>query len=162
MFVRQIGSWWVFLGVFSFAVVCSGQEPTPPRDAVLTSLSDRVSLFFEGLSGGQTSEAFGELLVESNLAEREDDVKQLVAQTTQLATKYGRYRGAEQIGSRRVGQDLVLLRYLGKYEQCPVVWTFAFYRPPPPADAAPAEPVAWRVVSVQFHTDWERLWERSP
>lgn len=141
------------------STVCLGQEAGAPRDAVLTSLGDRVSLFFESLARDQTSEAFGELLVASTLAGREDDLKQLVAQTAELAAKYGRYRGAEQIGARRVGQDLVLLRYLSKYEQCPVVWTFVFYRPPPIPGTTPPEPDPWRIVSVQFHTEWERLWD---
>ena len=152
----------VFLGAALAASVCGGQDAGGSRDAVLTSLGDRVSLFFESLSRDQTPDAFGELLTGSTLADREDDVKRLIAQTAQLAAKYGRYRGAEQIGARRVGQDLVLLRYLGKYDQCPVVWTFVFYRPPPPAGATAAEPEAWRVISVQFHKEWERLWERSP
>jgi len=141
------------------AAACCAQEPSAPRDPVLTSLADRVSLFFESLSREQTPEAFRELLTGSALVEREDAMKQLVAQTAQLATKYGRYRGAEQIGAQQVGQDLILLKYLGKYEQCPVVWTFVFYRPPPLAGTSPAEPEAWRVVSVLFHTEWERLWQ---
>ncbi|MDY0167508.1 MAG: hypothetical protein RBS80_13255 [Thermoguttaceae bacterium] len=152
----------VLLGAVCVSAVCLGQEAGAPRDAVLTSLGDRVSLFFESLARDQASEAFGELLVASTLAEREDDLKQLVAQTAELAAKYGRYRGAEQIGARRVGQDLVLLRYLGKYEQCPVVWTFVFYRPPPIPGTTPPEPDPWRVVSLQFHTEWERLWDRLP
>ncbi len=152
----------VFLGAASVASVCGGQDAGGSRDAVLTSLGDRVSLFFESLSRDQTRDAFGELLTGSPLADREDDVEQLVAQTAQLATKYGRYRGAEQIGVRRVGQDVVLLRYLGKYEQCPVVWTFVFYRPPPPAGTTAPEPEAWRIVSVQFHIEWEQLWEPAP
>ncbi len=162
MFVRNTSFQSMLFFAFALAAAGAAQETSPPRDTVLTSLGDRASLFFEGLSRNQTAEAFRELLAGSALADREDAVKQLVAQTAQLAAKYGRYRGAEQIGSRRVGQDLVLLRYLGKYDQSPVVWTFAFYRPPPLAGAAPADPEPWRVVSVQFHTDLERLWERSP
>lgn len=151
----------VFLGIAFLATVSFGQETGAPRDPVLTSLGDRVSLFFESFSLEKTPEAFQELLAGSALLGREDDLRQLVAQTAQLPTKYGRYRGTEQIGARRVGQDLVLLRYLGKHDQCPVVWTFVFYRPPPPAGTTPAEPEAWRIVSIDFHTEWERLWERS-
>ena len=152
----------VFLGIAFLAAVSFGQETGTPRDPILTSLGDRVSLFFESLSLEKSPEAFQELLAGSALLNREDDLRQLVAQTAQLPTKYGRYRGAEQIGARRVGQDLVLLRYLGKHDQCPVVWTFVFYRPPPPAGKTPAEPEAWRIVSIDFHTEWERLWERPP
>ena len=138
-----------------------GQENGAPRDALLTSLSDRVSLFFEGLGREQTPEAFRELLVDSSLLGQEEALRQLVAQAAQLPTKYGRYRGAEQVGAQSVGQDLVLLRYLGKHDQCPVVWTFVFYRPPPLAGATPAEPEKWRIVSIRFHTEWEQLWDAA-
>lgn len=154
----------VFLGIMLLATVSFGQEAGAPRDPVLTSLGDRASLFFESLSLEKSPEAFQELLAGSALLKREDDLRQLVAQTAQLPTKYGRYRGAEQIGARRAGQDLVLLRYLAKHDQCPVVWSFVFYRPPQPAGTTPAgttpaEPEAWRIVSIDFHTEWERLWD---
>ena len=152
----------VWMGTASVSSVGFSQEANAARDTVLTTLGDRVSLFFESLGQDQASEAFDELLVASTLADREDELKALIAQTENLAARYGRYRGAEQIGARRVGQDLVLLRYLGKYERYPVVWTFVFYRPPPLPGTTPAEPEAWRVVSMQFHSEWERLWERSP
>ncbi len=162
MFSRSATFWLACLTVALMIVPVHSQEPGIPRDAILTSLGDRVSLFFESVSSGQTSEAFRELLAGSALVEQEDALKQLVEQTAQLATKHGRYRGAEQIGARRIGQDVVLLRYLGKYDQCPVIWSFVYYRPPAPVGATAAEPEPWRIVSVQFHTEWERLWDRSP
>lgn len=158
---RWAGLWCLLVSIATASVssACFGQEANASRDTTLTTLGDRVSLFFESLGRDQASEAFGELLVASTLADREDDLKAVIAQTENLATKYGPYRGAEQIGARRVGQDLVLLRYLSKYEQCPVVWTFVFYRPPPLAGTTPAEPETWRVVSMEFHSEWERLWD---
>ncbi|OHB66091.1 MAG: hypothetical protein A2V70_06890 [Planctomycetes bacterium RBG_13_63_9] len=125
-------------------------------DPVLTALGDKIRTFLEGVSLTEAQSAYQELLAGSQLLKQEKALKALVDKTKELQTKYGRYRGFEQIGARRVGKDLVLFRYLYKCENFPVVWYFTFYRTPGPAEA-PAESSNWRVIAVRFDTDLERL-----
>jgi hypothetical protein len=90
------------------------------------------------------------------LAKQDKALKQLTDKTKQLQTEYGRYRGYEQIAAKRIGEDLVLLRYLYKCEHFPVVWYFTFYR-----TSTPGEPLRgsgdWRVITVRFDTKLELL-----
>ena len=117
------------------ARMSAGQEVPKEKDPVLTLLDGRVSQFLDGVSVGQTQNAFKELLADSQLAKQADAVKDLVARTNELETKYGKCQAFEQISAKRVGNDLVLMRYLYKCENFPVVWYFAFYHTPSPSGA---------------------------
>jgi len=134
----------------------TAQEAATSTDQVLVALGARVSTFLEGVSMGQAETAYGELLADSQLRTQEDAVKTLVTKTNELEQKYGRYRAFERIAQKRVGNDLVLLKYLYKCENFPVVWYFTFYRTPTPGET-PAEDAAWRVVIVRFDTELELL-----
>lgn len=123
---------------------------------VIDSLDARVRPFLEGVSGGETQQAFDTLLRGSpRMLTQKGALKTLIEQTNQLQSKFGRYRSFEKIDARWIGKDLVVMRYLYKCDDFPVIWHFAFYRPPPPADA-PAGGNAWRVIIVRFDTDLEK------
>ena len=84
----------------------------------------------------------------------------MVENTGRLEKHYGRYQGFEQIAAKRIGNDLVLLKYLYKCENLPVVWYFAFYRTPASATTtttAAAKDGTWRIVMVRFDTKLEAL-----
>jgi len=130
------------------------QEPAEATDPVLVALDGRITTFLEGVSMGQTQNAYQELLADSQLAKQDQALKDLVAQTVELHAKYGEYRGFEQIAAKRVGQDLVLLKYLYKCEHFPVVWYITFYRAPA---KSPPETADWRVIIVRFDTELELL-----
>jgi hypothetical protein len=142
--------------LFLFAVRAPAQEAAKEKDPVLTALEARISQFLEGVSLGQTQAAFQELLAGSPLLKKTDALKELIAKTGELESKYGKYRAFEEISARRVGEDLVLLTYLYKCENFPVVWHFCFYRTPTPGET-PAKTGAWNVVTVRFDTDLEAL-----
>ncbi len=122
-------------------------------DPVLTSLSTRVERFFANLTGtGADAEmkALDELLAEGPLA-GSDEIKALAEQVQKLDGRFGAYVSSEQIEAKRVGTDLVLMRYLYKAEKYPVAWYFTFYRPPV------GEANKWVAVSVRFDTRHEAL-----
>jgi hypothetical protein len=122
-------------------------------DPVLTSLSTRVDHFFTNLTGsGADAEmkALDELLAEGPLA-GSDEIKALAEQVQRLDGRFGAYVSSEQIEAKRVGTDLVLMRFLYKAEKYPVVWYFTFYRPPV------GEANKWVAVSVRFDTRHEAL-----
>ncbi|HUT12649.1 MAG TPA: hypothetical protein VMY42_19290 [Thermoguttaceae bacterium] len=136
------------------ARTAAAQDPAETTDPVLVALDGRIKSFLEGVSLGQTQNAYQELLADSQLAKQDQALKDLVTQTIELHAKYGEYRGFEQIAARRVGQDLVLLKYLYKCEHFPVVWYLTFYRTPP---KSPPENGDWRVIIVRFDTELELL-----
>jgi len=135
-----------------------GQEAAPGKDTVIDALDARVRPFLEAVSQqGDTQKAYDDLLRGSALLlKKSDEVKALVERTNQLQTKFGRYRNFERIDARAVGKDLVVMKYLYKCEDYPVVWYFTFYRPPA-RNEAPPEDSAWRVIIVRFDTELERL-----
>ena len=132
------------------------QDVPATKDPAFAALEGRISQFFEDVSSGQTQNAFQSLLTGSPLAKQTEALKTLIEKTKELQTKYGQYRAFEQIGARRVGSDLVLMKYLYKCQQAPVVWYFAFYRSAGVGDP-PSEKDNWRVITVRFDTDLESL-----
>jgi hypothetical protein len=91
------------------------------------------------------------------LAEQEAAVRALVDKSKEIVARYGAHRESERLSVRRVGKDLVLMKYLFKCERFPVIWYFAFYREQGrPANGGEND---WRVISVRFDTQIEPLFE---
>jgi hypothetical protein len=130
-------------------------------DPVVSELDGRVRDFFERVSHAETGTAFQRILKGSTLAQQTEAVETLVTKTNELKKKYGEYRKSERISAKRVGEDVVLMRYLYKCEQYPVVWYFTFYRTPPRGNITATEIHAaasnWRVIAVRFDTDLDAL-----
>lgn len=145
------------LGAFGVAGPAAAQDPPLSSDPALAAIVARLSQFFESVSAGQAQSAFQELLTGSQLLKQPEALKTLVAKTGDLESKCGRYRAFERISVRRVGTDLLQVKYLYKCEQLPVVWYFTFYRNPAPGNLSP-EDDTWRVVTVRFDTDLDALW----
>lgn len=143
--------------LLSVAASATGQENALQNDPVIAALGARATQFLDSVSGGQTQNAYQDLLAGSPLAKQTDALKSLVSRTVELEPKYGRYRGCERIGVRRVGTDLVLMKYLYKCDNYPVLWYFTFYRTPAPGDLSP-EDDTWRVIAVRFDTELDALW----
>lgn len=133
-----------------------GENAPLEKDGELLELDARVGQFLNAVSMGETQTAYQELLAGSRLIKQEKALQELSEKTAQLPVKYGLYCGVEQISAKRVGKDLVLLRYLYKCRDFPVVWHFTFYRTPTPGETPP-EKAAWRVVTLRFDTELERL-----
>jgi len=156
MFPPRIVSTGFLLALFLVltAGMAPGQDPPEAGDPVLVALDAKITSFLEGVSVGQSQNAYHELLADSQLAKQDQALKDLVTQTIELHDKYGEYRGFEQIAAKRVDKDLVLLKYLYKCEHFPVVWYFTFYRAPA---KSPPEDGDWRVIIVRFDTELELL-----
>lgn len=121
-------------------------------------LGERVEEFFDAFTDRMGIRAAVEQLVAGGPLEQPKD--DLVKQVEQFPTRYGRFIEAEQVAARTVGEDVVLLTYLYKTEQFPLVWRFVFYRAPETSDdrtpAAPDTPL-WRAVSISFDTNYTLL-----
>jgi hypothetical protein len=134
----------------------AGSDDSKEKDTVLNALDARATQFLEGVSLGQSQSAFKDLLSGSQLLKQADALRDLIARTNDLEAKYGAYRSFEKISAKRIGTDLVLMRYLYKCENFPVVWHFTFYRTPGAGDMR-AKGGTWRVVAVRFDTELEQL-----
>jgi hypothetical protein len=134
----------------------AGSDDGKEKDTVLSTLDARATQFLEGVSLGQSQSAFTDLLSGSQLLKQADALKDLIGRTNDLEAKYGAYRSFEKVSAKRIGADLVLMRYLYKCENFPVVWHFTFYRTPGSGDTR-AKSGTWRVVAVRFDTDLEQL-----
>lgn len=140
----------VLLVWLGFQAGAPGQE-TP--DAEIEALEARVSRFLEGVSLGETRKAYEELLAGSQLLKQTEAVDGLVEKTGTIKDRFGEYWAFERIDRKRIGADLVLMKYLYKCRDFPVVWYFTFYRTP--QEGLASEGGIWRVITVRFDTQLE-------
>ncbi len=133
------------------------QEATDP---IIEELHGRAAAFLEEVSQDRTEVAYQELLRDSPLLkqfEESEQMKKLIEKTKELKGKYGECRKIERVVERKIGTNLILLRYLYQCEVFPVVWHFVFYRVPPRSDISSPADQPWRLVVVRFDTELERL-----
>jgi hypothetical protein len=128
-----------------------GQEPDP----VVKARQEDLAEFFENVKSDSIGTAYEKLLENTQLG-TEEDRAELVKQTADIKTTYGAYRGFKPVYTKRVGDDLIFMKYLYKCERFPVLWHFTFYRASTNGDlGAGSQP--WQVVSIRFDTDLEIL-----
>lgn len=147
----------VALGCLLAGTLTTPAQQSPTDDVVITALDSRAGRFLEAVSLGDTERAYADLLAGGRLAQQKEAVANLVEKTSQLRTLYGKYQSFERIATERVGQDLVLLTYLYKSVDFPVVWHFAFYRGTVATSEALPQSDGWRAVEVRFDTNLEAL-----
>ncbi len=142
------------------ALVCGAipawsASEAPPADPIIEMLQGRAAHFLDQVAAGNVQVACEQLLADSPLLKQTEAIRQVVARIQGLKDTAGACRGHEAVGAKRVGGDVVLLRYMAKCDQFPVLWTFVFYRPPA-TEPRPGESIWW-VVSVRFDTQLELL-----
>jgi hypothetical protein len=138
------------------ALAASAQENvTADMQTEVARTKDTVEAFFGQLAGPMpdAERAVREIIGDSPLKERTDDVKKLIDQAQSLDARVGVYKHHELVSSRNVGSDLVFLRYLYKGDKFPVVWHFTFYRTSGPAGLKGN----WTLISLRFDTKVEAL-----
>jgi hypothetical protein len=156
--VIMIAKRWFATG-YAVLLVCllsSRVAVAQESDADVDKVKARVGQFLDGVALGTTKTAYEQLLAGSPLGKQTEAVEDLVRKTDRLKEMYGPYYAFEPIASRRVGSDLILLRYLYKCQDFPVVFYFTFYRTPQ-RDAPTEKSGNWRVIIVRFDTELELL-----
>lgn len=128
------------------------QTPEADLKAVTQMSRDFLTGISIGSEGAATS-SYEELLKDGPLR---DHVDKIAARTKEelAKKKYGEFIGEERGGielvqSKAIGRDVILLRYLYKFEKYPLVWYFTYYRP--------GRDKSWVVVTVRFDTELELL-----
>ena len=154
-FTRQIFAAMVGLaaGWASYPQAALAQQPDP----VLEFLNTKAVDFLGGIgSESGVDKSFEVLLTSSPLQNDQGKMQMMVARTKELRTKYGEFRKVTPVSSRRVGENLVLLKYLYECERYPVVWYFTYYRVFK-ANETPRDTENWVLVALRFDTDLESL-----
>ena len=146
----------IVTGIFLLVVKpAQAEDETAFTDPVVAKLNDRVLRFLNEIAERRETDAFRDLLTGSQLAEQTAAVKTLVDRSKELVERYGQYRESEAVGAKRVGKDLVLLKYLYKCEKFPVIWHIAYYRDAGRATTNSDD--SWVVISIRFDTQLDHL-----
>lgn len=138
-------------------VLATRGQPTTSGGPLIETLEAQASQFFESISLGEVDRAYDELLARSPLRKQEEAIRTLKERTRQIKARFGEYRTFEQVGARAVGDDVMVLTYLYKCEQFPVVWHITYYYRPTDARDPLATPGSWQVISIRFDTEIEAL-----
>ena len=141
--------------VLAICLMCGAAAAQEPTDPDIEMLQARVGQFLGSISLGTTQAAYQQLLAGSRLLEQAEAVEALVEKTDLLTDRYGQYLEFEPVALRRVGSDLIVLKYLYKCADFPVVFYFTFYRTP--RSESSAENPSWRAIIVRFDTELELL-----
>ena len=148
----------VLTALFAGSLVTRGQNSGRAADLELDLLDQRVKDFFEKITYDydDTHAAYQDLLKGSPLLSQTEAMATLEQKTRQLPERYGPPRNFEQVSARRVGKDLVLMKYLYSCQNYPVVWYVTYYRIYKRGDA-PRENENWAVVAIRFDTNLDLL-----
>jgi len=129
------------------------QQPDP----VIEFLNTKAVDFLGGIgSESGVDKSFEVLLTSSPLQNDQEKMQMMIARTKELRTKYGEFRKVTPLPARRVGDNLVLLKYLYECERYPVVWYFTYYRVFK-ANETPRDTENWVLVALRFDTDLESI-----
>ena len=139
--------------------------PFFPAGAQTPSLNDEVDVqihaFFTTFSSSRSNSAvsaFEELLRQSpyDFSETGKAMTDLRKKTGELSEQRGAILHHEKYDSKEIGKDIIVSRYILKYENGPVVWTFVFYRKPAMTTSL-ASLNTWMFVQLHFDTDLRSL-----
>ena len=151
----------LLLSSFQFPPV--GAQSQPLTSSLIDTgreqeIDARIRTFFETLARGSSTSAFDELLRQSPFSNYEagQASAELRKKTDELSVQYGGMLNHEKCDFKRIGDDLVLTRYISKHENSPIIWTFAFYRKPAGATSI-TNPNTWMFIQLHFDTDLRLL-----
>ncbi len=129
-----------------------GAQSTAPE----TALDNKIQLFFDTLSKGNTEKAVTDLFRNSPMVFGHESMAETTEKIDAVWKEFGEYKGFDWIDTKTVGNDLVIVRYLMKCEKHPIIWTFTFYRTSPPGMTSDLT-YSWKVIGARFDVDLEVL-----
>jgi hypothetical protein len=138
----------------------AAQATDATTEEIIAAADARVRTFLEGLTSNQAAveQSYETLLKGGPLAGKKQATETLVARSAELESRYGTFRAAERVEAKRIGTDVLLVKYLYKCDNYPVVWYFTFYRDQRPANGiATTSTRTWSVITVRFDTEIELL-----
>jgi len=136
-----------------------------PIDAQLMSTADisreqgldaKILDFFVNLKRGNHTLALEELLRQSTFgsSSAETVVTNMRKEIEKAGTQFGEIQAWEKYETLTFGSDIILVRYILKYDRHPVMWTFLFYRKPSGTLSMTSPSSAWDVIELYFDTNF--------
>ncbi len=113
-------------------------------------IQKKLSRFFETLISKNIENGFTELLINSPVNQRQDQVQKLIFETKRANKLYGELKTYEIVNSELVTPSLVRVRYLGYHDFFPMRWIFTFYKSPSQN---------WIVTNIKFDDNSENLFK---
>ena len=156
-----IGLLFVVLGLALFQLGRLTRTPDVQAQAAnlsetdLTPLRTNIKTFFENLSDNNkgAKKALEEIMKNSPVAGDEKLVGDLAAMLKVMGTRFGNYLTFEETGIKSIGNDLIVIRYLYKCQNSPVVWYFTYYRPPIKTGDVVAGTGTWSLIGLRFDSN---------
>ncbi len=105
------------------------------------SLLDICNRFFDKIIAAQIEQAFEELIHNSPLQKKRDELDKLISETKRANLLYGQIKSYEPVNSDIVSESFVRIRYLAYHTDFPMRWIFTFYKSPK---------LGWIVVNIRF------------
>ncbi|MCX7908089.1 MAG: hypothetical protein N2560_01025 [Ignavibacteria bacterium] len=143
----------IFFFFFSFVGFVFAQEgKLPPADSdgknrkigilgVPQEILDKCHAFFDNIIANKIEKAFDDLIGNSPLKKKTDEIQKLITETKRANTLYGTIRSYEPINSEIVTESFIRVRYLAYHTDFPMRWVFTFYKSPK---------LGWIVVNIRF------------
>jgi hypothetical protein len=116
----------------------------------------RIQVFFNALARGNSAPAFEELLRQSPLGSPDAGTQatELRNKVDEMQTQFGEILYWEKFETRRINNNVAVVRYILMYDQYPVVWIFTFYRKP---SVTSSMPNPWVLVELHLDTNMKSL-----
>lgn len=102
---------------------------------------DNCKGFFEKIIDGKIEKAFEDLIGNSPLKKKTDEIQKLISETKRANNLYGAIRSYEPINAEIVTESFIRVRYLAYHTDFPMRWVFTFYKSPK---------LGWIVVNIRF------------
>ena len=138
----------------------AGAQSASQSDTVREQeVETRIQAFFTALMRNNSVSAFNELLSQSPYGSFETGtaLAELRKEIDDLSVQYGTILNYERYDTKRIGEDVVLSRYILKCDNGPVIWTFAFYRKPAMTTGLTSASNPWMFFQLHFDTDLRSL-----
>lgn len=95
-----------------------------------SEVKSKLNNFFDAIKRKEFKKAYDELLKNSPINEKKEDIENLLNQTERTVRIYGEFSGASFVNGHNASDHYIRLRYLGLYDKYPIRWIFTFYKSP--------------------------------
>lgn len=116
-------------------------------------VSQAVHEFFQALGQNRITDAYTELMKESEMADDREQLELLHQRTREAIELFGPIRGYDFLGVDRVGNHLLRTNYLSLGERFPLRWRFYFYR---------VRDEQWRLIDIRVDDGIVEMFDERP
>ncbi|MCX6147149.1 MAG: hypothetical protein NTW25_07850 [Candidatus Kapabacteria bacterium] len=104
-------------------------------------LKQRTTKFFNQLLDDKVNQAFEEMMLNSPINKKTEEMKSLIKQTKRAFELYGKLLSYEPVSNEVITGSFMRVRYLGLHSRYPMRWVFTFYKSPDQG---------WIITNVKF------------